>query len=95
MSARPIDFYGLIDLDKQIIEHLEKYLLQKETLLSHQILTIFQPMPVEAFAPLLPFSGGHLKLSEAVENFSKKMRVIIKDGLMDSHINQGESGLKK
>ncbi|WP_068468321.1 hypothetical protein [Candidatus Protochlamydia phocaeensis] len=81
MSWRPIDFQSLIDLDRKIIDQLEQYLQQKETRLAHQILNMIQPLPSESFAPLLPFAGGQLKLSEAVEGFSKQVRQFIKGGI--------------
>ncbi|MBA2368739.1 MAG: hypothetical protein H0V82_06920 [Candidatus Protochlamydia sp.] len=95
MSFRPIDFQGLMDLDQKIVDQLEKYLQQKETRLSHQILTIIQPMPMEAYAPLLSFNGGHLKLSDAVEGFTKKVRLIVKGGLNNLPKYEGDKAVAK
>lgn len=83
MSWRSIDFRGLSDLDQKIVDQLEQYLYQKETRLAHQILNSIQPTPLEAFSPLLPLGGGHLKLSEAVEGFSKKVRLFVQGGVDD------------
>lgn len=81
MSWRPIDFQGIINLDRKITEQLERYLQEKETRLANQILHIFQfePNEVEVFSPTLPLTSGSVKLSEAVEGFSKKVRHIIKN----------------
>jgi hypothetical protein len=77
MSWRPIDFQGMIDLDWKVVEQLEQFLQEKETRLAHQILTIVHPQSTESFAPVLP-SGSSLKLSEAVEGVSKKIRSLAK-----------------
>lgn len=72
MSWRPINFQGIVSLDRSIVDQMEEYLQEKETRLAHTILNVMQPLPAEAYAPLLP--GGHLKLSDAVEGFSKRVR---------------------
>lgn len=80
MSWRSIDFRGLSDLNQKIVDQLEQYLHQKETRLAHHILNSVQPASLEPFLPSLPLGGGHVKLSEAVEGFSKKVRVYVQQG---------------
>ncbi len=81
MSWRPIDFQGIVNLDRKITEQLERYLQEKETRLAHQILNMLpsELNEMEAFTPSLPSTGGTIKLSEAVEIFSKKVRHILKN----------------
>lgn len=94
MSWRSIDFRGLSDLDQKIVDQLEQYLHQKETRLAHQILNCIQPTQFEAFSPLLPLGGGHLKLSEAVEGFTKKVRLLVQGG-DDASADSGERVAKE
>ncbi|CUI17287.1 hypothetical protein PNK_1678 [Candidatus Protochlamydia naegleriophila] len=95
MSWRSIDFRGLSDLDQKIVDQLEQYLHQKETRLAHQILNSIQPTVLETFSPLLPFGGGHLKLSEAVEGFTKKVRLLVQGGINDIPKDNGERVVKE
>ncbi len=95
MSWRSIDFRGLSDLDQKIVDQLEQYLHQKETRLAHQILNSIQPTVLETFSPLLPFGGGHLKLSEAVEGFTKKVRLLVQGGTNDIPKDNGERVVKE
>lgn len=81
MSTRVIDFRGLVDLDKKIIEQLELYLKEKETRLSHQILHILPIVPMEPLMPILPLEGAPLKLSEAVEGFTKGIRFALQKNI--------------
>ncbi len=75
MSWRSIDFQGIIDLDRKIVEQLEQFLQEKESRLAHQILNSVQSLPTETTFPVLP-AGTQLKLSEAVEGFSRKVRAL-------------------
>lgn len=77
MSWRPIDFRGMIDLDPKIIEELEYYLQEKENRLAHQIMHTFTISGAESAPPVLP-SGSSLKLSDAVESFTKQVRALPK-----------------
>ncbi len=81
MSWKAIDFQGVIDLDFKIIEQLERYLQEKETRLANQILSAIPSLPIETSGPILPIGSAPIKLSEAVEGFSKKVRYIKKEGL--------------
>lgn len=74
MNWHPIDFYSIVFLDRSVVDQLERYLQEKETRLAHQILNLVPPIPQETFSPMLP--GGYLKLSDAVEGFSKKVRLL-------------------
>ncbi len=77
MHKRVIDFQGLIDLDPKVVAELSSYLQEKETRLAYQIINAINPMQVEAFNPILPMSNIHIKLSEAVDGFSKKVRSFV------------------
>lgn len=82
MSWRSIDFQGIVHLDSKIIEQLEQFLQEKENRLAHHILNAVEVLPVETSAPLLP-AGTSLKLSEAVEGFGKKVRLLKKEQFND------------
>lgn len=75
MSWRSIDFRGIIDLDRKIIDQFENYLEQKENRLSQQITSLI-PTTYDTSSPVLP-NLHPLKLSEAVEIFSKQVRSAI------------------
>lgn len=77
MSWNPIDFQGLMNFDPKIIEHLENYLQEKESYLAHQILTAVPFPPVELTPP--SSSQTRIKFSEAVEGFTKKVRLVVKE----------------
>lgn len=77
MRRRTIDFQGIIDLDRQLVEQLEHYLHEKENRLAHQILHSI-PFSEQADSPTLQDSGN-LKLSEAVEGFAKEVRSAINE----------------
>jgi hypothetical protein len=74
MSWRSIDFHGIVSLDKRIVDQLNQYLQEKESRLAQQIYQIIQPVH-EPVAPVLPIGEpSGLKLTEALEVFSKKLR---------------------
>lgn len=75
MSGRPIDFQGMIDLDPKIVEQLEIYLQEKENRLAHRLLNILHADLLEPSQPMLP-KGSSMKLSEAVEGFTKQVRAM-------------------
>ncbi|MGA8163857.1 MAG: hypothetical protein WB791_02395 [Waddliaceae bacterium] len=71
---QPSDFQGIIKLDQSIIEQLSDYLQEKESQVGNSILHAIHPLPKETLPPVLPFSTlGHIKLSDAVEAFSKNV----------------------
>ncbi len=76
MGWRPIDFQGIMSLDRKIVEQLEQFLQEKENRLAHQILNVIPSSTLETASPALP--GASLKLSEAVEGLSKKARLFVK-----------------
>jgi hypothetical protein len=78
MSWRSIDFRGILDLDPKIIGQLEQFLQEKESRLAHQILHTVQSLPADTSSPILP-TGASLKLSEAVEGFSRKARLFSRE----------------
>lgn len=75
MTWQPIDFQRIVSLDRTLVNQLQKYLQEKETELSNALIA-FVPEP-SPDAPVIPPSRAfHMKLSEAVELFSKKLRQI-------------------
>lgn len=79
MTWEPIDFQGIVDLDRKIIDQLERYLVERETRLADQILNVIPTHPQDTFVPVLPRSGSTIKFSEAVEGFSKKVRLFTRE----------------
>jgi len=76
MNAKVIDFRGLVDLDKKIIEQLESYLREKEVRLSQEILRL---IPTNSASSSPDFSSpaiteGTIKLADAVEGFLRGVR---------------------
>lgn len=72
MSWRPIDFQGIIGLDTSLIHQIDRYLQEKETRLALQILN---SLTIESAKPSLsPGPDQFLKMSDAVEGFTKKIR---------------------
>lgn len=72
MIFHPIDFYGIVSLDSALVDNLNKYLEENETKLAHAIIknipaSLEDTQPTIALNPAVP-----MKLSEAVEIFSKK-----------------------
>lgn len=82
MSWRPIDFQGMIDLDSKVIEQLEQFLQEKETRLAQQILNVIPSTSAETLV-----AGSAIKLSEAVEGFSKRARAFIKSDISQQPAN--------
>lgn len=78
MDKQPIDFQKIINLDLQFIDQIEKYLQEKETQLTYQILTLFSFNLSKDSIPSLPLEGVQLKLGEAAEELSKKVRAFLK-----------------
>lgn len=70
MSWQPIDFQGITSLDTSLVDLLHQYLDEKEAELSKAIL---EAIPPDLRTPILPYSFTNpVKLSEAIEVFSKK-----------------------
>lgn len=70
MSWQPIDFQSIVVLDNPVIDHLHQYLDEQESLLARSIL---ESVPYNLNAPALPISSHSIiKLSEAIDTFSKK-----------------------
>jgi hypothetical protein len=82
MNWRPIDFQGIIHLDRRVIDSLDQYLQEKETRLAYHILHLMQPIYDEPFKPVLPLEASLiLKLSDAVEGLTKQIRQLSKERL--------------
>ena len=94
MKGRLINFQGLVDLDPSVIEQLHIYFQERETGLAHKILDSIHPIPIEPFNPILPLLGP-LKLSEAVEGFTKKSRSFASGKLPQVPNDNGESLLRE
>lgn len=72
MVWRPIDFRGIIGLDRSVIHQIDHYLQEKETRLANQILNILSK---SSNPPTLPLGlGVHLKLSDAAEGLARQIR---------------------
>lgn len=87
MGWRPIDFQGIIDLDPRIIEHLEQFLKEKENRLAYKILNLIPSSLTSPSDLSLPVSEAPVKLSEAVEQFSKKVRLFVKSNSKHQSVN--------
>lgn len=77
MNWSPIDYQGIIDLDRKIIVQLEQFLQEKENILALQIIEGISPLGNEPDIPSPSIKGTEIKLSKAVEGFSKKVRFIV------------------
>lgn len=72
MNWNPIDFQGIISLDSPIIELLNQYLDVKEAELAADIIAAIPPSKADSSkVPTLPSPDVPLKLSHAIEIFSK------------------------
>lgn len=78
MSWQAIDFQRIVVLDQSLVQQLDHYLQDKEAELGQEILTSF-PTGKEGIAPpmLEPSKLLRLKLSDAIEGFSKRVRQAI------------------
>ncbi|MCB1111217.1 MAG: hypothetical protein H7A37_00310 [Chlamydiales bacterium] len=75
MSWQPIDFQRIVSLDKTLVDQLHRFLQQKEAELGSTLLTVINLNPDSLSPPVLPPSRSVvLKLSDAVEGASKKIR---------------------
>lgn len=74
MSWRPIDFEGMIQLGDKVVEQLELYLAEKEARLAREVILLIEPQSLSADNPFLPISSIFIRLSEAVESFTKRVR---------------------
>lgn len=95
MGLQVIDFRGLIDLDRKIIDQLEQYLKEKEARLSHTILNVFPGGSLESSAPILSGEGTTFKLSDAVEGFTRKARLILQNPKMEDNQTIAENVTKQ
>ncbi len=85
MSRRPINFQGIVELDRGVVDEIDNYLQEKESHLAHKI---FEGISSESepilSSPVLSTLGVHLKLSDAVEGLTKKIRKLSSAQLRDS-----------
>lgn len=90
MTWQTIDFHRMVDLDRKIVFQLEQFLEEKEKRLAKQVLDVIPPSYSEDLAaPSMLSETAPLKLLEAVEGFSKRVR-----GLNPSQIDPKESQSK-
>jgi hypothetical protein len=73
MEKKAIDFQGIVDLDRKVVEQLEQYLQSKENYVAQQILHLI-PHHIEKDYPHLLDSEKKMGLLEATERFSKKVK---------------------
>lgn len=75
MSWQAIDFQRIVVLDQSLVQQLDHYLQDKEAELGQEIVASF-PTGKEGIAPPLlePSKLLRLKLSDAIEGFSKRIR---------------------
>lgn len=74
MEWKPIDFQGIVSLDKPLINQLTKYLDEKESQLANAINQTIPEPKQEAVAPVLPNPFVRHRLSESLESLDKKIR---------------------
>lgn len=74
MSWRPIDFQGIVSLDRSLVEHIDHYLEEKESRLANQIVQSIPSLPKEPHKPSLSRVQRHFKLSDAVDLFTREIR---------------------
>lgn len=80
MTWKPIDFQGIITLDKPLVDQLKNYLEEKESHLGLAVIKAIPSPPDEPAAPLLaPSSQPSIKLSESVEILGRKVRQIARN----------------
>lgn len=71
MSWKPIDFQGIISLDRPIIDLLTNFLDDKESELAKAILNII-PLPAHSPSSQIPLEEDQIKLTYALEIFEKR-----------------------
>lgn len=78
MTWKPIDFQGIVSLNQTVVGQLHQYLEEKESQTGFKILNSIQSNSGEAANPSLsPTSDVRIRLSEAVDGLSKKIRQLI------------------
>lgn len=93
MGLQPIDFHGIIELDRKVVDQLDYFLQEKENQLAHQILDVI-PISLEE-SPSVALTPPGMKISDAVEGFTKKVRNILQSGMhMQGSKNLGEKVVK-
>lgn len=96
MGWRSIDFQGIVSLDRTLVDQIEEYLQEKETRLAHQLLESIKAPTVEVFGkPSIPGVGVHLKLSDAVEGLTRKIRTLSESQIKQLSPDQGEGFIKE
>ncbi|CCB87317.1 putative uncharacterized protein [Parachlamydia acanthamoebae UV-7] len=81
MILEPIDFQGRFVFDDALIKQLGRYLDEKETFLANKLITSFSPSAHEPL--ILPPPSIGLKLTDALEVVSKKIREIAPQDIKD------------
>lgn len=77
MTWKPIDFRGIVSLKSSIIENLHRYLEEKESQASNQIVQAIKGEDSKQAWLIPPTVPVNLKLSEAIEINSKKLRQLL------------------
>lgn len=72
MAWQTIDFHGIIQFDRMIVDTLSRFLEEKESRLAQQILVLIPPANVDAALPKLVPSPSETNFSDVVAEFVKK-----------------------
>ncbi len=84
MSRQTINFEGRLALDQSVIDQVEDYLDKKETNLSYTLLQLLPSGPIEESLSLVPPKTIYkLKLSESLESFSKQLRQLTQNSVVE------------
>lgn len=79
VSWQPIDFHGIVTLNKRLIKELQDYIEIKETHLANVIIHSILPQKGEYHAPLLqPISGEKLTIAHAIDVLSDRIGEVSK-----------------
>ncbi|ADI37966.1 hypothetical protein [Waddlia chondrophila] len=74
---KPIDFQGIANFDKALLEHLHAYLSYSESQLAKSIIYSIHPLPGKALPLVLPqLDSERLRSRDAVQSFGKSVAMI-------------------
>lgn len=74
---KPIDFQGIANFDRALLEHLYDYLSYNESHLAKCIIHSIHPLPGESLPPTLPpLDGERYRCRDAVQSFGKSVATV-------------------
>jgi len=74
---KPIDFQGIANFDRALLEHLHAYLSSSEAHLAKCIIHSIHPLPGKSLPPVLPqIDRERLRTRDALQNFGKSIAII-------------------